>query len=148
MHKSKRLTINDHTMDCCAIVEAHGFNLLGNYGQEPSHEAAQKGLDELIKWQLDHRRNVALVALSDMQRTAIEVVLENGFKKILEVYNPNSGRNVHLYARVVWEDSLAYHEALESREYILPPLYAWRYANSQQPTEPVENKVVEEQNAL
>lgn len=133
-----RLKIQDHTMNCCLLVEAFGFNDLHDWG-DIDHAMVQNAINELKQWQLDHRRNVALVALSEAQTIAREVVEHNGFKKILEVYNPNSYRMVAIYARVLWERREDYEKAVDSGAYKAPSRCMWYQACRQ--TDKIEEPI-------
>lgn len=109
---------------CCGLVQAGGFNAYEPLPPEKvrgwiqeraaTNEDRINRLKKLIKVQENNSRNVALIALSDEQKELMQDAQKLGFNTILEFYNPNSGNQVHLMARIQWKDKAEYFEDARS----------------------------------
>ena len=119
----------DYSMHCCGIVQADGFSSRsGNPARDNMERTKDKTRFQLIEeHQKKHRRNCAIIALAEYQRVSIESALANGFAKVFEFHNPNSGYRVGIYAKALWGSAKEYTNAVDSGEYKTPGTDAWRY---------------------
>lgn len=106
----------DYPMNCCGMVEASGIGVNGHYNEqlrEFYYDDADWDLlfKRIEEHQLKHRRNCALISLSEEQDRAREAAEKRGWGKVFEFYNPNSSNMVALYTKVLWESSAAYKNA-------------------------------------
>jgi hypothetical protein len=93
------MNIVDFPMNCCAMVQAQGLN----YPRKSVFEA-------LENHQRKHKRNCAMITLSEVQGTAIERATEAGFKKVFEFYNPNSTNMIGIYVKTLFDGSEDFHQ--------------------------------------
>jgi hypothetical protein len=123
----------DYPMDCCGIVEASGINL-GEDRRETDpakREAAwDRVFDRITEHQKNHRRNCAMITLSDNQPEARAAAEARGWISVFEFFNPNSYNKVRIYTKVLWPSRKEYGERETSGEYRTPPRPAWLYAQA------------------
>lgn len=124
------MKIQDYPMKCCGMVQAFGFN---SYDVPTTgvriHEEGTRfqwserySTDEdwinyfkqIEEHQLKHRRNLAMITLSEYsQQKAIEIAERLGYKMIQKFWNPNSGFHVRIYTKVLWETPEEYKKYKE-----------------------------------
>lgn len=113
------MKIQDYPMKCCGMVQASGFNVsdLRGTGVRIHHEGLEQWTEryatdedwinyfkQIEEHQLKHRRNLAMITLSEYnQHKAMEIAERLGYKMIQRFYNPNSGFHVRMYTKVLWE---------------------------------------------